>query len=230
MPQHAEVPSCPGWEVADLIQHVGWVQQFLARTARLSDGARQTSKGLEDVIAGMRGQGQRPADVLAWFIHGADDLVQALRGASPDTTVHTFYGTHGPALVARRAATETAIHRWDAEGAVGTPRAVPPALAADAIEEFLEVLVPLFFKYAKFAGTGETVRFESTDSDDGWLITTTADTTAWRRCGSETRGDVTARGSVSDLYLFCWGRAPADAFEVLGDQALLDRWQAAAAF
>jgi hypothetical protein len=42
------------------------------------------------------------------------------------------------------------------------------------------------------------------------------------------KGDVAARGSASDLDLFVWGRIPRDTFDVFGDAALLDRFQAAA--
>jgi hypothetical protein len=91
------------------------------------------------------------------------------------------------------------------------------------------VLLPRFFNHADFGGTGQTIRLEGTDGDDAWVIAVGADTTDWRR-SEETAANVTARGSLSDLYLFFWERRPVDPLDVMGDQELLARWQAAVAF
>jgi hypothetical protein len=135
-----------------------------------------------------------------------------------------------PLLLTRRAAAEIAIHRWDAEGVVGTPAPLDAALAEAAIDEFLGLLVPMFYKYDHFAGTGQTIFLDSGELDTGWLLTVNADTTEWQRTRTGTAADVTVRGSLSDLYLFCWGRPPAEPLDVRGDEDMLVRWQAAAAF
>ena len=223
--EHSRVPSCPDWKMRDLMVHVGYSHQFFTIVAQLPDGGRITR---EEARRHMTGP---PAvDVAAWFRDGAADLVAALGEARPTNTVHTFYGTHHPLLLSRRAATETAIHRWDAEGVVGTPRPLDPALATDAVDEFLEVLIPLFFKYSAYEGTGQTICLEDPEADVRWFITSTAHTTVWRRGEQTKTADATARGSLSDLYLFCWGRAPAEPLEVVGDEELLRHWQSAAAF
>ena len=66
-------------------------------------------------------------------------------------------------------------------------------------------------------GTGKSQR----------VIVVEADTTRWWR-GPDESADVTARGSLDDLYLFVWNRFPADRLDVSGDRGLLTRWQAAA--
>ena len=224
------VPSCPDWEVGDLVAHVGWVHRFLTRLVLLPDGGRATRADTADVVARITSSQRPEGEPAAWFRDGVAELAQALTGADPTATIHTYLGTHRPWVLARRAATETAIHRWDAEGAVGAPTPLAPALAADAIDEFLDLLVPPFFKYAAFRGTGQTIRLESTDGDHAWTVTVTADATDWRHSTHPAGAHVTARGSASDLYLFCWGRSPALPLEVEGDEELLARWQAAAAF
>jgi uncharacterized protein (TIGR03083 family) len=158
------------------------------------------------------------------------DTQRALGEAPAGNTVHTFYGVHGPALLLRRAATETAIHRWDAEGAVGTPAPLSPELGAAGIDDFLEVLVPLFFKYPAFGGSGQIIRLESIDSNDEWSIAVGEDTTDWRRGAAKASADVTVRGELSDLYLFFWGRATSNPLDVIGDTDLIARWQTALAF
>lgn len=45
-------------------------------------------------------------------------------------------------FVQRRLAHETAIHCWDAVGALGRDEAVEPRLAADGVAEFLEEVLP----------------------------------------------------------------------------------------
>jgi uncharacterized protein (TIGR03083 family) len=225
----SRVPSCPDWAVADLITHVGWVHRYVTYLAGLPDGGRETREGRAPFWKGMMLLDRPDADLIPWFREGADELVQALRKAPPRQTTHTFYGVHQPWLLMRRAATETAIHRWDADGAVGAPAALEPSLGVAGIDEFLGVLLPRFFNHADFGGTGQTIRLEGTDGDDAWVITVEADTTKWRR-SRDTLADVTARGGLSDLYLFFWGRPAADPLDVVGDHQLLARWQAAVAF
>jgi hypothetical protein len=88
----------------------------------------------------------------------------------------------------------------------------------------------MFYKYDDFTGTGQTIFLDSGELDTGWLLTVNADTTEWQRTRTGTAADVTVRGSLSDLYLFCWGRPPAEPLDVRGDEDMLVRWQAAAAF
>jgi hypothetical protein len=43
---------------------------------------------------------------------------------------------------------------------MGQQRPLDANLASDGIDELLEVLMPLFFKYAEFAGVGQTIRLD----------------------------------------------------------------------
>lgn len=154
-------------------------------------------------------------------------MLQAFEDAPPTKMLSTLFGVHPPSLLIRRMAHEKAVHRWDTENAVGAPGVFDHALAGDGIDEVLGLWVPMAFKYAEFAGVGRAIRLHAIDGDDGWLITVNAETTEWRR-GHEEGVDVTARGALSDLYLFIWNRRSADQLDVLGDMDLLTRWQAAA--
>ena len=55
-----------------------------------------------------------------------------------------------------------------------------------------------------------------------------ADGVEWQQ--AHEKGDVAARGPVSDLLLMLWGRIPPSRLQLFGDASLLDRWQAAAKF
>jgi uncharacterized protein (TIGR03083 family) len=167
---------------------------------------------------------------VVWFGDAVDELIERLVEAPASKKIDWIYGVHDPSMLARRAATEITIHRWDAESAVGTPRPLDPALAGEGIDEFLELLVPVFFGYQDFDGSGQRIRLESPGGHEAWLITVDSDTTRCERGNPPTVADVTAQGSVSDLYLSCWRRPPADPVKVTGDKNLLARWLAAAAF
>jgi hypothetical protein len=127
---------------------------------------------------------------------------------------------------------ETMIHRWDADGVVGVSEPLSPVLAADGIDEFVDLLLPMpmFFRYAEFAGTGETILLDASHDDRTWAIT--IDPGAAVRSSSESNGevDVSVRGGLSDLYLYLLGRRTAGPVDVRGDDELLSRFRAAVVF
>lgn len=224
----APVPTCPGWNVADLLSHTGWVHRWMRYMVCLPEGERPTRE--TSTAAGLPkvGSSQHPeGDLVPWFRDGVDELLQAFTETSPTKTMRSLFGTHTPSLLIRRMAHETAIHRWDAEQAVGVPTGFDPDLAADGIDELLELWAPRTFTYAEFGGTGQTIELCAADGEDAWVITVEPDTTAWHR-GHADAADATARGATSDLYLFVWNRRSTDELEVLGDNDLLARWQVAA--
>jgi predicted lipid carrier protein YhbT len=56
-----------------------------------------------------------------------------------------------------------------------------------------------------------------------WLVRFNGDdVTVTREHG---KGDVAVRGPVEDLFLWLWGRIPADRLEVFGDRSLLERYR-----
>ena len=226
----ARVPSCPDWDVADLVSHTSWVHRWWEHAILLPEGeraSRETSMaaGLPKPSSTHHPEG----DLLAWFDEGVESLLQTFRTTPPTKRLMTPFGTHPPSLLARRVVHETAVHRWDAENALGSATGgFDPGVASDGIEELLELWVPITFDYEPFRGTSQTIQLDATDSDDGWVIVVEDDTTRWSR-GQEPGSNVTARGSLDDLYLFVWARRAIDRLDVHGDQGLLARWQQAAA-
>jgi uncharacterized protein (TIGR03083 family) len=216
----ADVSSCPGWTVKDLLDHCVTGDDW-ARTIVEQGKAGSTERVLPtDADPSLRGD-----ELVGAFRAGARDLVAALGSVAPDTPVWTFSSTNRTASFwQRRRSQETSIHRYDAETAAGTPTPLDAALAVDGIDELLTVFVPRLA--GNFDAVGDaTVHLHCTDVDGEWLIA--------RRDGELTvtaehaKGDVAARGAASDLLLFLWGRVPADALEVFGDADLLDRFRLA---
>ena len=196
----------------------------------LTEGEKPTREG--SIAAGLpkMGSTQGPdGDLVTWFREGINKMVDTFENTPPTKPVYAFgFGPQEWQFVARRMAHETAMHRWDAEHAVGTAAGFDKALAADGIDELLGVMVPMFFKHADFAGSGQTIHLHETGGDTGWSIKAKADNIEWRHEHNES-ADVTAIGSLNDLYLFMWNRLPADELDVLGDEQLLTRWLTAAA-
>ncbi|MET0147083.1 MAG: maleylpyruvate isomerase family mycothiol-dependent enzyme [Ilumatobacteraceae bacterium] len=217
----ASVPSCPEWHVADLIRHVGMFHRFITNLARLADGAVAGPECWTAAVDEVNSLAP-DADLVTWFHAGGNQLVTALQNAPAGTTIQSFYGKHQPSLLVRRSATETAIHRWDVEGASGTSGPLNPALSAEGIDEFLDLLMPLFFRYADFAGRGEVIRLQPTDDVGGaWMITMDADTTNWSRQVEDAPADAAVRASLNNLYLFFLGRHTDESMQVTGDTAML---------
>ena len=230
----ASVPSCPGWTVADLVDHVGNVQRWAARTVRTLTDARIDRDAMSEHPG--------PDALLEWFRAGAADLVDALHGADPGTVVWTFSRDRTVNFWFRRQAQEVAVHRWDAAGAASaSPEPIDRALAVDGVDEWLALSAG--GRTPRMTGDGETVHLHCTDLDgdgDGgddddhgavpgeehageWLVTLMPD--GPRVETIHAKGDVAARGTASDLDLYVWGRVDADALEVFGDAALLERFR-----
>jgi hypothetical protein len=114
----------------------------------------------------------------------------------------------------------------DAESAHGVAQPVDGALAVDAVDELLDVIMPFRLPDA-LTGNGETLHLHATDVDGEWLVTLTSGRPTVER--THAKGDVAARGPASDLLLLLWNRADADPsvrerLQVFGDSGLLDRW------
>jgi uncharacterized protein (TIGR03083 family) len=213
-PLDISVPSCPGWTIAQLVEHMGGVHRRVI--GYLDTGSRPRT--------------QRPADdedVLEWFADGAVRLVDRLARIPPDAVTASFVGDQPASFWPRRQAHEAAVHRWDAEAARGATRPIDARLAADGIDELLEVFVGRLLPADALSGGGETIHLHATDQDvDGeWLLTLTPQGVRWQR--GHDRATVAARGAASDLLLLLWNRLPPDELEVFGDRRLLERWQQA---
>jgi uncharacterized protein (TIGR03083 family) len=215
----ARVPSCPGWTVADLVAHVGEVQQW----ARVTVEQRATQRIPRSSLP----LAPRGGELLPWFRAQASALADLLAATDAATPVWSWTEDHTARFWFRRQANEVAVHRWDAQLAAGDPQPIGPRLAVDGVDECLAMLP--FRTRDQVVGTGETVHLHCTDTPSDvageWLVTLRPDGPVTEH--RHAKGDVAARGTASDLDLFVWGRVPPSAFEVFGDVALLDRFQAA---
>jgi uncharacterized protein (TIGR03083 family) len=215
----AGVPSCPDWTVADLVAHMGEILQWARITVERRARERIPRSSLPVAPVG--------AELLPWFRVQASELVDLLRVTEGATPVWSWTDDHTAHFWFRRQANEVAVHRWDAQLAADDVRPIEASLALDGVDECLAMLP--FRTREPVVGNGETVHLHCTDTPRGdggeWFVTLgPAGPVTERR---HAKGDVAARGAASDLDLFVWGRVPSSVFEVFGDSALLDRFQAA---
>jgi len=212
----ATVPSCPGWTVADLVAHLGVAHRWAYEN--VSTRATELVRGAKHKF------GIEPSDprLSAWFDEGVEQLTSVLESTDADTPVATFAPPATAGFWGRRMAHETLIHRWDAESAHGQPGPFDAELAADGIDEGLNVFVPFVRAGSQVKGSGETFHIHRTDGEGEWLVT--VEDSGVRVSREHAKGDVALRGRAEDLLLWLWHRTPPDNLEVFGDPALLDRW------
>ena len=211
----ALVPSCPGWTVADLVTHVGEIQQWASITVEQRATERISRRSLPPAP---------PAtDVVHWFREQTAALVSTLAATDSATPVWSWTDANTAHFWFRRQAHEVAVHRWDAERAARSEHTLDTGIAADGVDECLAMLP--FRNRDVLLGSGETVHLHCTDTNGEWLVTLAANGPVIERVHA--KGDVAARGTASDLDLFVWGRVGPSTFQVFGDAELLERFQAA---
>jgi uncharacterized protein (TIGR03083 family) len=230
----ASVPTCPGWQVRDLVRHQAYVHGWAARhvTERpltvIDDGDDE-----EAVLSG----GPDDAELIAGYRSGHAALVAAFRSADPDLDCATFMPAPSPlAFWARRQAHETAIHRYDAQsaapGAAPTPGA---AFAAAFADDGIDELIMGFAARRRYRLRGDGTRslaVRATDTGNGWQVSLAEGGTTVAR--DDEAGDVGARardclleGSAAGIYAYLWNRsdATAAAVTITGDPAILGVWR-----
>lgn len=242
------VPSCPGWVMTDLVLHLGVMHRFLARVIgermrQPPDASDPRGMGVPDDWAAWLPPGRAPSEsavpaaLLDWFHEGAEALEERLFLASPDEPVWSWSADRTVGFWQRMETIETAVHRWDAQQAVGAPEPLDSALAADAVGLTLELLIPRQRATAKAPpGRGERYRLRRTDGAGAWTVCFSGDEVllgpAGDRGDSETarpdtetaRPDIEIAGRASDLALFLWKRPVTGQLDIQGNTRMIRRY------
>ncbi|MFH9353727.1 maleylpyruvate isomerase family mycothiol-dependent enzyme [Kitasatospora sp. NPDC017646] len=227
----APVPTCPDWRLGDLVRHVGQVHRWAAAYPSQGLGAVLDEAGRQAVI------GPDPSDaaLLEWFREGHAALVTTLSQAPADIECWSFLPAPSPlAFWARRQAHETAVHRFDADAAAGSPGpAVDTALALDGIDELLRGFMARG-RAKVHSDSPRTVRIRATDGSGSWRLTVSREPLAVTSEEFPEPADLTITGPARELYLLLWNRltveqnergAQTGQLELSGDRALLDLWR-----
>ncbi|MEU4269213.1 maleylpyruvate isomerase family mycothiol-dependent enzyme [Streptomyces sp. NPDC026092] len=216
----ADVPTCPGWRVRDLLRHTAMVHRWA--TGFVAEG--HASYRPADPEPDLDGD-----DLLAHFRTGHASLVDALRAAPASLGCWTFLPGAPPLVFwARRQAHETTVHRVDAESARPAHGAGPvaPALAADGIDE---LLCSFHARERSRVRTPEprVLRVRATDTGDVWTVRLSPEAPRTERGGPDapTPADCELSGPADRLYLTLWNRLPDSAVTVAGDASLARLWR-----
>ncbi|WP_069886339.1 maleylpyruvate isomerase family mycothiol-dependent enzyme [Streptomyces luteocolor] len=230
------VPTCPDWTLAQLVRHMGgavrWSEHLVATRAE-----RDIPE--EDIPEAGGPEGDDPAALDAWLARTAELGERTFRAAGADAKVWSWSDDPSAGFWARRMTHELAVHRADAAIAAGVAYEIDPEVAADAIDEWLD-LVALAQRTdpddsaAELKGAGRGIHLHATDAPPGlaaeWLIEFGEDGFTWRR--GHAKADVALRGPLTEVLLAFYRRRPLDSgrVEVLGERELLDFWLERASF
>lgn len=219
-PLDAPVAACPGWDLRALTAHLGHIHRW-ARLAVLTGENPMVAEFVRPAAAA-------DADEWAdWLSAGAQRLAATLRAVDPETpSWHPFRGERVAGLWPRRQAHETAIHRWDAQQAVGTPDPIAPELASDGIDEFFEIALPRALTRERAAAPSGSLHVHCTDTHGEWLVHFEGGNAgALHLVREHAKGDAALRGPAEQLLLALYHRPhDADALSPVGDPDVLAAW------
>lgn len=188
---HARVRAYPTWDLAQLGRHVGEIHGWATGIVRDVATERPSRAKLTDV----------PDDEIAGVLHvGAAALAKALDACDPAASVWGFAGDGTNGFWCRRMVTETTIHRWDAEDAVGQPSVVDDEIALDGIDECVAIYLEPALAEWSLSTSGASV----TASDGG--------------------ASCTVSGTPTDVWLFVMRRGRLADLEVAGDEGVATRF------
>jgi uncharacterized protein (TIGR03083 family) len=216
----SQTPSCPEWTVGDLLRHMGTMYQKLRAHA---------GRGVTDAPAPFTPTDPAPGDdhaLIAWFdneLAQTDAFLDALDPGMPAWNWAPQAKT--AAFWHRRAAHETALHRWDAQLSVALADPIEAKLAVDGVAEVLDT----WLLAGKRADTTEhfgVVRLIAADLGQEWYVRMRGTGIALLDTDTLLDDDVhraraVASGSASDLMLALWGRVAFDVLDTSGDLSLL---------
>ena len=213
----AQVAHCPDWDVAGLLGHTAQVYRFVR--AVLDQGA---ADGPPQMDAVPTPEGDAVIDFFEEFHGGVVDKLESL---DPTAPVWTWTPRTDAGYFHRRMAHETAVHRWDAENAIGkagpTAGAVDADLAHDGIDEVINVGMQFSTRGPRSNFPSGSLHLHRTDGDGEWMLSSNDGTLVVTE--EHGKGDAALRGTASGLYFYLWGRGRDD-LELFGDAAVADAW------
>lgn len=180
----AAVPACPGWTVADLVDHVGGVHQW-ARHAVVEG----TPDGQPAPLSG---------DPAQWYAGHARALVEAL--SDPSAPAWTFGTEQTVAWWQRRQTHETLMHTrdlLDAAGRVDEWR-LDPDLAWDGVREVATEFYPRQVRLGRTEPIPGTLRLVPTDLDVDPVVV------------GDALPEIEVRATATEVLLMLWHRAVCD--------------------
>lgn len=213
----AKVPACPGWTMRDLVEHirhVAWIPSVVLPTMSTEAPDWSRLPAPIDDSAALISAAKDQVAVATVELSRVDQSAQCWTMRKQEPTAGFW---------PRRAALETAVHRFDAESAVGAPTACEAPLAADGIDELLDgILFGQLHRHPEMA-PGGVLEVEAVDQNTHWRVAAENDSIV---LDPGQNPAVTIRGNSAELFLVLWGRLERTRITTKGDLAVLGEWLA----
>lgn len=202
------VPACPDWTARDLVVHLGTVHRWAASI----------------VLSGQRLAKPTPLvtdPIVQWYAGTATALLSALQAVDPDEPVPNFSRIdERAAFFSRRQMHETTVHAVDVAQTLGLEESewgVSASLAADGIDEVVQVLFPRMTALRQRPDVRSRIRLVATDTQESWLIGPGSDGTGTPlQLHPTLDADATVSGTATELYLGLWKRLGPERLEFEG--------------
>ena len=214
------VPTCGDWDLGELAFHLYQVQHFWSHVI----GNRPAGPDVYD-------RPERPPALADALRAGGTELVGHLMAADPADHAWSWSSDHTVGFSIRRQIHEALVHRIDGDLAIGnTLPAVAPELAADGVDELVDVMLTGIPPWATFVPSIQIVRLIAADTGDQWTMSlgsvsgTSSETgvtydglLAADRVADDVHADVTIGGAALDVLLWMWGRGSLEPLTVTGE-------------
>jgi hypothetical protein len=229
---NAAVPTCPGWRVADLLDHVAHVYEHKVRVMANKEWPKEWPPP--------EWVGREPTGFLR---EAYEHLLDEFGRHDPAEQTATFGEDDTVTFWLRRMALEVAVHRLDGELAQSDPTPIPVDISLDGVDEMLQVFVAGNWKgetdhpvdalvliradghawSCDVTGTTVTVHRapDARTPDAGTPDAGTRDVETATGPDSEAEPALTVSGPADAMFLWVWGRGGDDRVDVSGDPQVL---------
>jgi uncharacterized protein (TIGR03083 family) len=182
----AAVPSCPGWAVSDLADHLGGVHQWAWHAVVFGTPDGQPEPAPTD-----------HAELVSWYEGHAGSLRDALAAAGPEGAAWTFGTEQTAGWWLRRQTHETLMHTRDLLEASGSVDEweIAPALAWDGVHEVATEFYPRQVRLGRTEPIPGTLRLVAADLSSAEPILI-----------GEAEPVVEVRADAADVLLMVWHR------------------------
>lgn len=177
------VAACPGWDLAALATHLGRVHLWAVAALSSIDEPAYPPR-------------PSTAPLATWYTASSATLLAELSARDPRQPCWSLWPPGVTEFWVRRQAIETAVHRWDAQTALGRAATIDVVLAADGVGEVVDVMFPRQVAMGRQADLA--VALELRAASDAWVVGTGVD------------GRVTLTAEAPLLLLLLWKRLTLD--------------------
>jgi uncharacterized protein (TIGR03083 family) len=208
------VSACPGWDVGDVVGHLGGVYSWAAGAVRGGGErppGRESPPGDRSELLGWFGQ-QRAELLRAFADHGESDHSWVFMSSSPQVV----------GWWARRQTFESTIHRFDVEAATGcAPTPLDPLVSVEGVDEYLTQFLPRVLSHNPVDALHGTFHAHATDAEGEWSLDFATPGLTRRE---HSKADTAIRGPAGGLFLWMWNRlTPEQAgLTTFGDESVIE--------